>query len=302
MWRGCCSLSELSRVQSETTPKILHMNYRSVTVTSIAFLSFSTFLLGDTLLSFGGDYGSSSTNARTASGSGSGPYYETVAFDDTTVMSPSTDYTGPVYYGGFEFSSSSINGSVNRQGVRDYASGDTIYFQTYSATGWLGSDLSMHVAVLFKQEDWLNGHQSGSNNITGLSMTTNAFSAGDGRFLVEIGGAYYVSNSTVSVSGTKTLILDSVALASETWALYSPNSDLNFDQTATFSALSLNDVTAVGFYVERDSWTGGSNTTDFGMGIQTFTVTGNTIPESSSFAGITGFACLLVCFCLRRSC
>ena len=124
-------------------------------------------------------------------------------------MSPSSGYTGPTYYGGFEFSSSTVNGIISREGIRNYAAAaDPIYYQSYNADGWEGSELSLHLAVLFKQEDWLSGHQAGANAITGLSMHTNAFSAGTGRFLVQVGGDYYVSNSTglgidaFSVSGT----------------------------------------------------------------------------------------------------
>ncbi|MGE9290247.1 MAG: hypothetical protein ACQKBT_04600 [Puniceicoccales bacterium] len=270
--------------------------------TSIALSACPSVLLADTLFSFGGDYSSGdATNSRTAVGTGTGPYYETVTFDDSTPMSPSTNYTGPTYYGGFEFSSSTVNGGIGRQGIRENGSEDWIYFQSYNASGWDGSELSLHTAILFKQEDWESGFTSGSNTITGLSMTTNGgYSAGYGRFLIEIGGSYYVSSSTILMNSTRTLELDETDLLSETWASYDPLSDLNFDQdTATFTLLNLNDVTAAGFYVERDSWTAsGTGTTPYGLGLESFSVTG--IPEPSNSIALLGIFSLLCTTVLRR--
>jgi len=277
------------------------MIYTKITFTSLALLASTAVLTADTLFSFGGDYASGNLlNARRATGSGTGPYLETVAFDDSAVMSPSSGYTGPTYYGGFEFSSSTVNGIISREGIRDYAAADPIYYQSYNADGWEGSELSLHLAVLFKQEDWLSGHQSGANSVTGLSLSTNAFSAGTGRFLVQIGGDYYVSNSTVIVSGAQTLELDVADLLLETWAEYDPNSNLNFDQSATFAALNLNDVTAAGFYIERDSWTGSSGPTPYGLGIDAFSISGTTIPEPSSMAVMLGLVGFVMSGCLRR--
>ncbi|MGE9289858.1 MAG: hypothetical protein ACQKBT_02635 [Puniceicoccales bacterium] len=253
--------------------------------TSIALSACPSVLSADTLFSFGGDYSSDNAiNYRTSVGSGDGPYYETVTFDFTTPMSPVTDYTGPTYYGGYEFISSTVNGSIGRQGIRENGNEDLIYFQSYSPDGWDGSELSLHAAILFKQEDWESDFSSGSNTITGLSMTTSGgYSAGKGRFLIEIRGNYYVSKSTVLMNSTRILQLDETDLLSETWASYDPLNDLNFYQhtTATFFTLELNDVTAAGFYVERDNWTpSGTATTPYGLGIKSFTVTG--IQKSSN--------------------
>jgi hypothetical protein len=270
-------------------------------------LASTTALNADTILSYGGKYinGSTSNYARSATGSGSGPYSETLSFSDDDVLSPTSDYTGPTFYGGYQFSSSTVDGHFSRQQIRSGTTEDSIYLQTYKATddgGWDGSELSLHAAYIFKKEDFLAGHTTGSNTITGLSISSNSYSAGTGRFMVEVGGSYYVSNSTFSASGTKSLILDSTALTTETWASYAPASDLNFDQTATFTALSLNNVTAVGYYIERDSWTGTTSSTPFGLGITNFEVTGTTtVPEPSSFALITG-ALAMACITRRKRC
>jgi hypothetical protein len=275
-------------------PKIL--------LSGFVILSVQTALNADTLLSYGGDYisGTSSSYARTATGSGSGPYLETLVFSDSEALSPSSDYTGPTFYGGYQFSSSSVDGHLSRQQIRNGTTEDSIYLQSYSASGWEGSELSLHAVYIFKQEDFLTGHTTGSNSITGLSISSNSYSAGTGRFVVEIAGSYYVSNSTFSASGTKSLILDSTDLATEIWALYDPSSDLNFDQTTTFATLSLNDVTAVGFYIERDEWTGSDSSTPYGLGITSFEVNGTTIiPEPSAFALIAG-ALALGCVIRRK--
>ncbi|WP_309380876.1 PEP-CTERM sorting domain-containing protein [Cerasicoccus frondis] len=254
------------------------------------WLAISIPLSADTLLSYGGDYISDSvvSFSRSATSSGSGPYTYTLNYDLDEVLSPSSNYTGPVFYGGYQFSSSTVDGQFSRQQIRNSDPLDRIYLQTYSPTGWDGSTLSLHAAFLFKQEDFLPGYQSGANLIEGLSMSSNSFGAGTGRFLVEVGGSFYVSNSTMNVSGTTSLVLDAAALSTETWAAYDPFTSLNFDQNSSFGALALENVTGAGFYVERDSFAGSAATTPFGMGIETFEVVGITVPEPSVYALLLG--------------
>lgn len=261
---------------------------------ALALLATSSLVRADVLFSFGGDYIStaSANNARLAIGSGSGPYLETLTFDTVTPMSPASNYSGPTYYGGFQFSSSTINGSINRQQIRDGGATDSLYLQSSVTGGWVGSTLSLHVVYLFKQADWLSGHQSGTNAISSLSMSNNSFSAGEGRFVVEIGGAYFVSQSTVSTNGAQTLTLNAAALATEQWAAYNPATNINFDQTATFSTISLTSLTAVGVYFERDSFAGGASNTPFGLGVTSLTVEGTTttVPEPGAYALLVGVA------------
>jgi len=261
-----------------------------------SFTLITANLSADTLFSYGGDYISSASvnNSRLSTGSGTGPYLETLAFDDTTVLSPTSNYTGPNFYGGFRFSSSNVDGIISRNQIRDNGTADRIYLQPFSASTFDGSTLSFHAAYIFKQEDFNTGFTFGSNTIDGLSFTNGGFNAGTARFIVEVGDTYYVSNTT-SGNGPGDFSLDSIDLATETWAVYDPATEIDFDQgAATFNLLALNNVTAVGLYTEHDSFTN-SNSTPFGLGIEGFTVTG--IPEPSSLAlilglGVTGFAAM----------
>ncbi len=237
---------------------------------------------------------SDATFSRTATGSGSGPYVETLTFSDASVLSPTSGYTGPTFYGGYQFSSSTVDSYLSRQQIRNGTTVDRVTLQAYHPSGFTGSELSLQSAFIFQQADFASGHTAGSNTITSLSVKSNSFGAAFvGRFIVEVGGAYYVSNSTASFSSSATTTLDGAPLTAETWATYNPITDLNFDQdTATFAALALNDVTAVGVYIEADSYTGTGNS-PFAVGFDNFTVQGTTtVPEPETFALIIGLGAL----------
>lgn len=226
--------------------------------------------------------------AANASVGSSGTYIFKNAFRDVNTLSPSTsNYTGPIFYGGYQFSSSTINTGLNRQQIRNNASSnpstDQIYLQAYNSGGWPGSILSMHGVYLFKQEDFNSEYQTGPVDITGMSVEWKGYGNADpsgasynatGRFLVQIGGAYYVSESTFSLQSNGSFSLDDNSLLSERWAQYNPSFSLNFNQsTAYFSQTTLNGVTAVGVYFEDDFWTGTSTANSaFGLGFSSFSV------------------------------
>ncbi|MDQ8209620.1 hypothetical protein QEH52_19025 [Coraliomargarita sp. SDUM461003] len=262
----------------------------------IATLSIALLPLvsnADTLLSFGTDMVTADASFSrdaiySSAGTGLNNYTDTLTFSDVDVLSPdpaTTTYTGQKFYGGYDFSSSTKNGSISGQRIRNNL--DRIFFQAYSGDNFTGSTLSAHTLYLFKQEDFATGHQSGSNNITSLSVKSNSY--GDGaltaRFLVQIGGTYYLSNTTATMGYSNTFEISESTLLLETWAEYTPYDSLDFDQgTAIFATLDLNNVTAVGLYAENDAYSDGTSTTAFALGITNFEVQGTTVPEPSSYA------------------
>jgi len=214
-----------------------------------------------------------------------GTYTYLDAFSDTSVMSPTSGYTGPAFYGGYSYTvtgASGVPSSLSQQSVYNSArntTNDDIELQSYYATGWSGASLSFSAVIVFQL--------SNAASITDLSAsvsnnTANAFRTNaTWRWLVQTSGSYYVSQTTFSDANyfapTSFILTD---LSSTKWALYTPSTDLNFDQTAaTFSNIDTSNVTAAGLYIENDSWSGDSNTIGFDVAIESFAANGVAVPE-----------------------
>lgn len=232
--------------------------------------------------------------ARTAGSSGSAPFVFRRNFSDQAgdPLSPVSGYKGPVFYGGYQFISSDINQGFHRQQIRHNFGTppvDQIFLQSYREEGWEGSTLSLHGVYLFQQTDFLNGMDSGAVTLSYLAVTYSGFLASanpevsfHGRFVVRVGGLYYVSKTTFDfLSPNGTAVLEEADLSSETWAVYEPLANLNFEQDgATFSPLSLDEVTAVGVYFEEDEWEGTSSQyAAYGLGIRSFEAHGRPTPR-----------------------
>lgn len=276
----------------------------------ICFLSF--FFLSATasslLVSYGPAAGYVSADAglsRTAVRSGSGPYLDVNGYSDTVPLSPSSGYEGAVFYGGYQFSSSTLDGGFTKEMVRnDYSSMDQIYLQAWRSGGWPESTLSLHGIYLFKQEDFTAGLDVGFVVLDGLfvqvsgygnSSGTQAYDA-EGRFVVQIGSTVYVSQTTFDFSANGSFSLSGASLTNELWAPYDPSNELNFDQAvAVFSSQDLAGISAVGIYFEDDVWSGtDAATTAFGLGIASFEATGSLLvveygPDTSYVASDVNF-------------
>tara|TARA_R100000027_G_scaffold66361_2_gene62161 strand:+ start:5174 stop:5878 length:705 start_codon:yes stop_codon:yes gene_type:complete len=232
-------------------------------------------------------------------------------------MSPASGYTGPTFYGGFEFWSGTIDAGFSRRQIRNNSSPDSsdqIYLQSYNAGGFAGQDLSLAGVYVFNQEDFGGGLETGAVLLEGLSVSTTGFINTtdptvefDGRFVVQVdGGDYYVSETTLNLAqNNATFTLSGTDLMDELWALYNPSSKLNFDQgSGSFGSISLSTVTAVGIYFEEDEWTGtGASGTAYGLGIRSFEATGtSSIPEpAQSSLVLMGAACFAAVSLRRRS-
>ncbi|WP_309385890.1 hypothetical protein [Cerasicoccus frondis] len=249
--------------------------------------------------------------ARTATNSGSGPYVSDNPFSDSSQLSPSSDYTGPTFYGGYIYTSSAVEGYLSsRQQIRDYASGDQIFVQAYRGGGWADTTLSLHGIYIFNQADFNSGFESGSIALDGVSLswtgyinTVDASSTFDGRLAIQKDGSYYLSQTTIDLAqGSGSFSISGSTLSNELWAVYDPSTSLDFDaSSASFNSLELTSITAVGLYYEEDGW-GGSDaaTTSFGLGIKTFEATGTVIPEKSQVSVLFGIISLVIAGAYHR--
>ncbi|AHF91632.1 hypothetical protein OPIT5_16855 [Opitutaceae bacterium TAV5] len=265
----------------------------------------------DTVFSFGPTTSyvdADTTFARTATRTGvsPGPYTYLNAFSDTNPLSPSSGYSGPVFYGGYAFTSSSVQGSTPAGTILNnwslLGSNDVLRIYANVSTGWAGSTLGFASVYLFKQADFAAPWNTGSFNPDGFSVTYRASGADGafvptGRWLVQVGASYYVSEATITAAHNtiSTVSLSGAALGSTRWAAYDPATSLNFDQsTASFTAIELTAVTAVGLYFEQDAYLGTSATSGGLLALSAFSVTGTVtpIPEPSTLALCAGLLSL----------
>jgi hypothetical protein len=207
---------------------------------------------------------------RLAQTAGAGPHVSRLPFSDTAPLSPSVAYSGPVFYGGYEFISAAIRTGVTRQQIRnDRMFGktphDTITLQAFREGGWGGSALALRGVYVFKQELFSPGFSA--EKIQGLSLSWsgsgNAAPGGPafalaGRFVVQKAGAYHVSSVSFPLAAHDGAhSLSGAALELVQWAPYDPAANLDFDASrAAFGPLDLRGVAAVGVYFENDAWNG----------------------------------------------
>lgn len=253
---------------------------------------------------------------RIASVTGSGPYTSKVDFDGNTPLSPSSGYSGPAFYGGYSFSSDTHQVGFNNQVLfNNYAKAggnDAIYFNVIGPDNASFHETTMHFAsvFVFKQASFNAAFQEGSVGVDGFSISlykhangaTNTQFKPEGRWLVEIGGTYYLSDHTfangIANDTYATFALSGGDLQGTLWAAYNPAADLFFDAaSADFQRLDLNSITSVGFYIDDASFKATSATVGMRLGVTSFSVT-TAIPEPGTVA-LIGVPLLLGYF-LRR--
>jgi len=249
-----------------------------------------------TVFSFGPstDYVTSDTNySRSATRTGSGPWTYLNAFSSSAALSPSSGYAGPTFYGGYTLTSSSVQGSSLTGAVLNNWSliggNDALRVYASVSSGWSGSTLGFASAYLFKQSDFAAPYNTGNFALDGLSVTYRASGAGGafvptGRWLVEVNNVYYLSEATISsaYNTTSTVSISSATLSATKWTVYDPSASLFLSSTATYSALDLSHVTAVGVYFEKDAYVGTSDTSAALLAISAFSASGAVVPEPST--------------------
>jgi hypothetical protein len=98
------------------------------------------------------------------------------------------------------------------------------------------------------------------------------------RAVIKDGTDFYVSQNTFSVTG-----FDTMSIEDTLWAAYDPFTDLNFDQSQTFAAMSFSNITGVGVYLEDDNMAADSNAQ---WRFREFSTIITMVPEPTSFAFI----------------
>jgi hypothetical protein len=194
-----------------------------------------------------------------------------LSISSTPLLAPSSNYTGPAVYGGYETIVYNVGSGnfINATRLVETAVDNVLLRAAFrnggGFSGGVGSGFYMFLA----------GASGISFDATSsLSLTTGGQGGGlDIRWLVRDGGTYYISSTTfASSAGTTTSLVDPNSI---TWAVYDPSGAyLNLNQTtATFSAHTFTNITAAGVYFEDDTVTGDTSSID----ILKFAV--NAVPE-----------------------
>ena len=211
------------------------------------------------------------------------PLTQICAFDsEQPLLLKSEKYSGPSIYGGYQFTTTMSEGSLSREQIRNHQGrSDAITLQAYSGKSWEGSELSLHAVFMFKQEDFNAEYAKGNFQPESFAVKWGSYFKGSnrdvtGRYLLQIGESYYLSNFSFNVTNSGSNILPKSTLETTLWAPYSPKADLNFDQAnANFQSISLENVNAVGLYIEDDQWIAdGSLSSPYVLSITKFEATG----------------------------
>ncbi len=140
-------------------------------------------------------------------------------------------------------------------------------------------------------DSFLGFSTSSAGTVDGLSRMESLTP----RFMVWDGSSFYLSNTLVSdTAGGR--VLDGTELASETWALYDPATEINFDSsTAVFdvttATINAGGINGYGFYSENDTFTSSRQWMTFSI------FQADVVPEPGTLAMVLGGAGLLF---LRR--
>lgn len=245
-----------------------------------------------------------------------------MAFNTTTPLSPAANYTGPVYYGGAQWSNDQ---NVNRNFTRNQLRHDTpgganlgnsilTFSVSTTATTFTAGTGAAAAAIVFPQSSFINGGNSGAVALNSLAAVVLGQSTTPAntqvRWLVQTAAGYYVSNASSqwaftspTTFTTTSLALSSGDLATTLWAPYNPVASLNFDQAAAaFSAIDLSSLTGVGLYFEVDTFSlpqaGSGQIMSFGM--RELSAVGTIVPETGTYAAIFGALGLAAVVAVRR--
>jgi hypothetical protein len=185
-----------------------------------------------------------------------------IPFDMTAyIKTTAGNYTGPLFYGGVhlivykktgDFSHDASTAANN--GIDNTAAADAIMTQTSDNSTTLNKQL--RAAFLWAKADFLNGGSGwahvGLNAASSLTLaTTNLTSGLSVRFLVKNAGKLYVSNTSLTESGT--LVVSDPKR--ETWAeVDNTSSDLLYLWTiGSYATRTFVDVEAIGYYADGRS-------------------------------------------------
>jgi hypothetical protein len=193
-----------------------------------------------------------------------------IAYSNTTPLSPSSNYTGPTFYGGIDIRNpnnsggTSVNGftyariSLDPPPIVDGDPNEGMYFNLI-ATG--NPDDVISALVVFKKADFINSFSPSTTHVKFDDFSTlrcnarkvSATIPGNVRFVVEQGGSFYISDPC-EISNVKSdffLSPRAYALANGVWHSYSPTTDITVIGSAVTTP-SFTNVDSVGMLLQSN--------------------------------------------------
>lgn len=186
-------------------------------------------------------------------------------------FSPPSGYSGTsgTFFGAGSVTreGSLVNDGYSELSVLNQGPNDSVHWHVDT-----GGDLhTFHLLMFWDKADFLNGLDTtgpltlidGSFTLTTAQVTDHTDEVL--RWVVRDGSQFYVSEGTELLQNNTSYLRDYSDLTN--WAVYNPVDpvgdatladlqSIDFDETSTFSPHTFTDVTAVGFYVEREAATG----------------------------------------------
>lgn len=222
---------------------------------------------------------------------------------------PLTGYTGVPFSVGYEATASAASVlTFSRQQIRDNSDGGTAYdrltiqnFSTIANT----TTLSFAAVVVFPTTTFSLETLTAIGDMNASNSSFNSVSRAI-RWVVQTGGAYYINTvnlNNTTLGSTTGITQTRGSTLTDSWIAYSPSTAINANLSVGATALgsALDSVTAVGLYVENDSFVGsGALSSQMTFGLSDFRAA-TVIPEPGSAALLTGAMVIGLAAVRRRS-
>jgi hypothetical protein len=215
-----------------------------------------------------------------------------IAFDTSTPFFAANTYedspTSGIFFGGVGYQ---VDGEATVGEVKVQNKGGN-YMQVYSNSlqGENGDPVDFAAVTLWKKSDFLNGGDAQQVNLTADDAFSGIFYANPNsnlgtqsilKWVVQVGGIYYVSDETHSLPTDDLTALNSTSISTTQWAPIDWDDDGMFASAGDYGALALQDIQAAGYYV---SFTGDRTDDWIQSRSSAFAVDGQVVPEPTSLA------------------
>ncbi len=256
-------------------------------IRTIVTVALSLALAGsagaDSIVDFGSDSFAGDTNSTLNDVGG-------IAFDTSTPFFAADTYedspTSGIFFGGVGYQ---VDGVAAEGEVKVQNKGGN-YMQVYSNGLQAGETAGFAAVTLWKKSDFLNGGDAQQVNLTADDAFSGIFYANPNsnlgtqsilKWVVQVGGNYYVSDETHSLPTDDLTALNSTSISTTQWAPIDWDADGMFASAGAYGALALQDIQAAGYYV---SFTGTRTKDWIQSRSSAFAVDGQVVPEPTSLA------------------
>jgi hypothetical protein len=268
-------------------------------ITGSASFSVST-AIATLLVNWGGDYVAANTNySRTVSAvanaypSGTGRS-KSLAWSENTVLNPTSSYSGvsSIFYGGYFTShdgtaTTAANITASNR-ITNNTSLDQLYyrFQTPADTGKTATTAGGGISWVKNDFLALSAATIVFNSTSSLNMSIQTLSGGMGvRWMVKDGSQWYISNTSHTTTGSKSL--SGASLLAESWLAFNPETSL-LEPTGTYAPHTFGSITAVGYF----GWANltGTAATTSDMVVTAFSANGVAAPPANTAPTVSAIA------------